>query len=129
MAIFKSKTKDVKPVAQNAKREEAKVSKVSSSTPRVPSSTSHVLRRPRITEKAANMSADNVYTFDIDMRATKRDVIDAVKALYKVTPVKVNVVNTPATRVKLKKKRGFGKTAAYRKAYVFLKKGDEIQLA
>jgi large subunit ribosomal protein L23 len=126
MAIFKSKTKEIKPVAPSA---EAKPAMTKSSRVRAPRSTASVLRRPRITEKAANMTAENVYTFDIDMRATKKEVMDAVKALYKVTPIKVNVVNTPATRVRLKKKRGFGNTAAYRKAYVFLKKGDEIQLA
>ncbi len=87
----------------------------------------NILVRPRITEKAANMTSTNVYTFDIGAGATKQEVAEAVKAIYKVTPVKVNVVNTPAKRVQMRKKRGFGKTAATRKAYVFLKKGEEIQ--
>ena len=113
MAIFKTKkeTKDLKRETQSVEPAAKKASESKASTLRAPSSTSHVLRRPRITEKAANMTSQNVYTFDIDMRATKREVMDAVKTFYKVTPVKVNVVNTPAKRVKLKKKRGFGKTA------------------
>ena len=88
-----------------------------------------VLIRPRITEKAANMTAVNVYAFDIARDATKRDVMLAVKAFYKVNPLKVNVVNTPAKRVKMRRKRGFGAQSAGRKAYVFLKKGEEIQFA
>ena len=88
-----------------------------------------VLVRPRITEKAANMTASNVYTFDITASATKGQVMAAIKAIYKVNPVKVNVVNTPAKKVKMRRKRGFGATAAGRKAYVFLKKGEEIQVA
>lgn len=88
----------------------------------------HVLIRPRVTEKAASMTSSNVYTFDITRDATKRDVLVAVKVLYKVTPLKVNVVNVKAKRVRMRRKRGFGTTAASRKAYVFLKKGDSITL-
>jgi large subunit ribosomal protein L23 len=88
-----------------------------------------VLLRPRITEKAANMTSASVYTFDIRVDATKKDVTDAVKKLYKVTPVKVNVVNIPRKKVAMRKKRGFGHTAATRKAYVFLKKGEEINFS
>ena len=131
MALFAPKKKV--SVAKSSAVKSEKVVSESSKLKAIHSSASvsiaGVLRRPRITEKAANMTVQNVYTFDIDMRATKGQVMEAVKTLYKVTPRKVNVVNTPATRVRLKKKRGFGKTPASRKAYVFLKKGDEIQLA
>jgi large subunit ribosomal protein L23 len=88
-----------------------------------------VLLRPRITEKAANMTAQNVYTFDIRTDATKKDVALAVKMLYKVTPIKVNVVNVKGKKVAMRRKRGFGVTSATRKALVYLKKGEEIQFA
>lgn len=88
-----------------------------------------VLVRPRITEKAANMTVNHVYTFDIRKNATKKDVADAVKKLYKVDPIKVTTVNTPAKRIRMRTKRGFGKTTAGRKAYVTLKKGQEIQFS
>jgi large subunit ribosomal protein L23 len=70
-----------------------------------------------------------VYTFDIRKNATKRDVAAAVKKLYKVDPIKVTTVNTPAKRVRMKTRRGFGKSTAGRKAYVTLKKGQEIQFS
>jgi large subunit ribosomal protein L23 len=88
-----------------------------------------VIVRPRVTEKAANLTSNNVYTFDVRVSATKQDVMNSVKALYKVSPIKVRVVNTPAKRVRLRRKRGFGTKAATRKAYVYLKKGDSITLA
>jgi len=88
-----------------------------------------VLLRPRVTEKAANLGSDNVYTFDVHQSATKKEIIDAVKALYKVVPQKIRVVNTPAKRVSMRKRRGFGKTSRSRKAYVFLKKGEQINIA
>lgn len=128
MAFFGFKKKaDAKLETQNVKREEVQASDTTHSTLHVGRSMANVLVRPRITEKAANMTSTNVYTFDIGAGATKQEVAEAVKAIYKVTPVKVNVVNTPAKRVQMRKKRGFGKTAATRKAYVFLKKGEEIQ--
>jgi large subunit ribosomal protein L23 len=133
MALFSSKKKeekkDVAPKAEAKSTVKAQSAKPKAGISRASASLARVLVRPRITEKAANMTAVNVYTFDIAKSATKKQVIDAVKALYKVTPVKVNVVNTPAKRVRKRRTRGFGTTAATRKAYVYLKKGQEIQFA
>lgn len=92
-------------------------------------SVANVLVRPRITEKAANMTTSNVYVFEVAKSATKKDIAAAVKEFYKVTPEKVNVVNTKGAPVRLRRKRGFGAKPSTRKAYVFLKKGDSIQLA
>ncbi len=133
MALFGfKKKKEEKEAAGSlkveAERKEPSSSNLQPSTSRAGVSFASVLVRPRITEKAANLTSANVYTFDIRKDVTKRQVADAVKAMYKVTPVKVHVVNTPAKRVRMRRKRGFGKTAATRKAYVFLKKGEEIQL-
>ena len=57
-----------------------------------------------------------------------RDSADAVRELYNVTPVKVNIVN------KLPRTRRSGATGrnvsskGMKKAYVYLKKGDVITL-
>lgn len=88
-----------------------------------------VIVRPRVTEKAANLTSANVFTFDVRASATKLDVAKAVAALYKVKPVKVRVVNLPAKKVRLRTRRGFGTKPALRKAYVYLKKGDSITIA
>lgn len=135
MAIFGTKKNTKKVDTETSeKKVDAKAPAVKkaegvSKAPRVVSNIASVLVRPRVTEKAANMTAQGVYTFDVRKETTKREVILAVKALYKVTPVKVNMVNTPAKRVKMRKKRGFGKTAATRKALVFLKKGETIRFS
>lgn len=70
-----------------------------------------------------------VYTFNIGERATKRDVMQAVQKLYKVTPRKVRVVSIPT---KLKRNMRTGKSGVRgggRKAYVYLKKGETIMIA
>ncbi len=116
-------------IVKSVSKAPAKKTKKEAKAPVVISGVKDVILRPRITEKAANLTTGNVYTFDIRQQATKKDVAAAIKALYKVTPLKVHVVNTPAKRVRLRKRRGFGKTTASRKAYVYLKKGEEIQFA
>lgn len=89
----------------------------------------NVIRRPRLTEKAAALSTMNVYTFDVVPGASKHDIVRALVALYKVTPVRVNVVNVKGKKVALKSRRGFGYKNNIRKAYIYLKKGDAIDFA
>ena len=87
-----------------------------------------VIAGPRITEKAVGLGDKNVYTFTVRRDATKFLVRDAVKALYGVTPVKVNIVNKkPATRLAGARNR-MVKVSGMKKAYVYLKKGDTINL-
>lgn len=89
----------------------------------------NVIRRPRLTEKAANLLSSNVYTFDVVPGASKHDIVRALKTLYKVTPKKVSVVNTKGKKVYLRTRRGFGTRNNTRKAYVYLKEGDKIDFA
>jgi large subunit ribosomal protein L23 len=89
---------------------------------------SQVIVGPRITEKSVAQGDRNVYTFTIARSATKFQVRDAIKALYSVTPMKVNIVNKlPAHRLSGSKNR-MVKVPGYKKAYVYLKKGDTINL-
>ncbi len=87
-----------------------------------------VITGPRITEKAVSLGDKNVYTFTVRANATKFLIADAVKALYGVTPVKINIVNKkPATRLSGSRNR-MVKVSGQKKAYVYLKKGDTINL-
>ena len=87
-----------------------------------------IILRPRITEKSGIMSeSSGVYTFEVRENANKPMIASAIKALYKVTPVKVRVINLPAKRVFVRGKRGTSN--AIKKAMVYLKKGEKIELA
>jgi len=86
-----------------------------------------VIKRPRITEKAAIASEKGTYVFEVTETATKASVKAAVKELYKVTAVSVNIAKTPAKKVLVRGKRGT--QSAIVKAYVTLKKGEKIELA
>jgi large subunit ribosomal protein L23 len=82
---------------------------------------------PRITEKGSVLSESNAYAFEVSKDATKASIAHDIKTLYKVTPVKIAIVNTPVKRVFARGK--VGKKQTPKKAYVYLKKGDTITIA
>ncbi len=125
MALFGSTKKDAAPKAKKASAKVAKDAKTAVAPAR---DFSWVIIRPRITEKATLLSEKKVYAFEVSPRATANDVKYAIMTQYKVTPHKVNMVNTPD---EMKPSRRGGKTriSGVRKAYVFLKKDDSITLA
>ncbi|MFA6227531.1 MAG: 50S ribosomal protein L23 [Candidatus Paceibacterota bacterium] len=84
-----------------------------------------LIKRPRITEKSGIKSeSENVYTFEVANRATKQGIIKAIREIYKVNPVKVNITILHAKEVFARGKSGI-KTGV-KKAVVFFKKGDKI---
>ena len=87
-----------------------------------------VIVRPRITEKAALLLDKNIYTFEIKKGASKFEVRDAIKALYKVTPVSVRIVNKEPRHFVSQMRGRSAMESGLRKAYVYLKKGDRIDL-
>ncbi|OGI72327.1 50S ribosomal protein L23 [Candidatus Nomurabacteria bacterium RIFCSPHIGHO2_02_FULL_37_45] len=84
-----------------------------------------IINNPRITEKASNAAEQNVYTFDISSLANKTEIKKAIFVLYKVKPVKVNVLSVPKKNIMSKGKAGV--KGGGRKALVYLKKGDKIE--
>jgi len=69
---------------------------------------------------------EGVYVFEVTSKANAGQIASAVKELYKVTPVKVNMVKIPQKQVFVRGKWGIKKGG--KKAYVFLKKGDKIEV-
>ena len=84
-----------------------------------------IILRPRITEKSGLMNEKlNLYTFEVSKNASKPMIAKAVKALYKVTALKIRTVNLPAKKVFVRGTRGT--QSGVKKALVYLKKGDKI---
>ncbi|MFA7252918.1 MAG: 50S ribosomal protein L23 [Candidatus Paceibacterota bacterium] len=85
-----------------------------------------IIKKPRITEKSGLQAEGlGIYTFEVIKKANKKNIAKAVKELYKVTPVKVNIVNLPTKKVFSRGKKGA--ISGVKKAIVFLKKGDKIE--
>ncbi|MDB5259419.1 MAG: rplW [Candidatus Taylorbacteria bacterium] len=145
MALFGKKTEKkveekaaapVKAVAKKASTKRAapvkakKVAKpaVVKSAPAAGSIKTDVIIRPHITEKAGlQAEALNVYTFEVTKTSTKHTISKAITALYKVIPAKVRIINLPAKEVLVRGK--WGTQSAIKKALVYLKKGDKIEIA
>lgn len=85
-----------------------------------------ILIRPIVTEKSTDLMAENKYTFEVDMRANKTQIKDAVEEIFKV---EVEKVNTSRVRGKLRRMgRHEGYTSDWKKAVVTLKPGHSIEV-
>lgn len=84
-----------------------------------------LIKRPRITEKSGVKSeSENVYTFEVSSRANKKNIAKAIREIYKVNPVKINITNLHSKNVFTRGKSGVKQ--GVKKAVVFLKKGEKI---
>jgi large subunit ribosomal protein L23 len=84
-----------------------------------------IIRRPLVTEKSTMMREEgtNIIAFEVDPKANKIQVKDAVEQLFKV---KVDDVRLFNVRGKVKRLgRYAGKRRDWRKAYVRLKAGEK----
>lgn len=85
-----------------------------------------VLRRPVITEKNTMLSAAGKYAFEVDRRANKLLVKQAVEQIFKVNVVGVNIVSVPGKMKRVGRSRGM--TPSWKKAIVTLPPGERIEL-
>lgn len=87
-----------------------------------------VLRRPIITEKTLDqLQPLRQYAFEVDIRANKLQIKQAVEAAFGVRVVRVNVMRMPA-KVRRYGRRSVVKKPIWKKAIVTLAPGDSIQL-
>ncbi|MDA8122351.1 MAG: 50S ribosomal protein L23 [Deltaproteobacteria bacterium] len=87
---------------------------------------SDVLKRPLITEKATMLKGmTNAVSFEVDRRAKKKQIQEAVEKLFKVKVVEVRTMNVSG---KVKRRgRTVGLRPGWKKAVVTLKPGEKIE--
>ncbi len=85
-----------------------------------------VIIRPVLSEKTNALREENKYVFQVDARVNKIQVMDAVRELFNVHPVRCNVstVKSKPRRVRYKA----GRTATWKKAVVKLAPGETIEV-
>lgn len=81
-----------------------------------------LLVSPIVTEKAERLQANGKYMFNVSKRANKIEIARAIKEVYGVTPVAVNIIVRKGKVVRFGKYQGRRKDE--KKAIVTLKKGD-----
>lgn len=87
---------------------------------------SKILIMPHITEKATVSSESSVYVFKVAPNSTKTLIEKAFQNQYKVKPLKVSTVTIPSKKVIVRGKRGI--SSGYKKAYIYIKKGEKIDI-
>ena len=87
---------------------------------------SSIIKRPIITERAASLSVMGKYVFMVEPRATKNEVKKAIKAIYNVDAVAVNIVMKPDKSRRFRTSKSM--KSGYKKAIVTLKKGQKIDI-
>ncbi|MFH0874251.1 MAG: 50S ribosomal protein L23 [Candidatus Komeilibacteria bacterium] len=85
-----------------------------------------ILLSPVISEKAAHLASVHQYVFHVNLQANKIMVKQAVKAVYKVDPMSVNIVRVQGKHVR--RGKTIGQQSDYKKAIVTLKPGQTIEL-
>ena len=85
-----------------------------------------VIIRPLITEKATILAGNSKYAFQVDVRANKNQVRNAVQTAFNVKVTKVNTMNVLGKRRRVG--AGFKKAPNWKKAIVTLVDGDTIQI-
>ena len=87
-----------------------------------------VLVAPHVSEKAAIVADDaNQYVFKVAVDATKAEIKKSVEQLFKVNVTDVSTLNVKG---KVKRNRyGYAKRPSWKKAYVRLEQGQDIDFA
>ncbi|CQR48521.1 50S ribosomal protein L23 [Paraliobacillus sp. PM-2] len=55
--------------------------------------TRDIIKRPIITEHSADLMVDKKYTFEVDPRANKTEIKQAVELIFGVKVIKINTMN------------------------------------
>ena len=82
-----------------------------------------VIIKPVLTEKSYDYLPDKVYTFEVDRRANKCEIKNAVEEIFGVQVSSVHTVNSDGK--KRRQGASVGRTSASKKAYVKLKKDSK----
>lgn len=85
-----------------------------------------VLLRPIVSEKASHQQAHNQYFFHVAVDANKIEVAKAVKDVYGIAPLKVNMIRVEGKTVSRGRQQGRRKD--WKKAVVTLPEGKTISL-
>jgi len=85
-----------------------------------------LVRRPIITEKATLLLENNQYTFEVDAKATKPQIREAIELLFDVKVAAVNTIKPPRKTRRVGK--FVGHRALYKRAIVTLAPGNSITL-
>lgn len=87
-----------------------------------------LIKRPIITEKSLQDAQRSVFTFEVDMRANKREIKDSIEKIFNVHVERVTSVKVKGKKRKAGRKRLVVYQPDIKKARIKLAKGEKIDL-
>lgn len=88
--------------------------------------TANVIVKPLISEKAANLAGANQYVFVVRKDANRIQVRSAIKAMYGVSPLSINILNVRGKKVRFGRREG--SRSDWKKAIITLPAGQTINV-
>jgi len=85
-----------------------------------------ILIEPVLTEKSNVVRESGHYTFRVDARADKLQIMEAVRRMFQVNPVSCNIINVSSKPKRLRNRAG--RTSTWKKAIVKLAPGETIAI-
>ena len=87
-----------------------------------------IIKRLLVTEKGTRLTEKhNQYQFEVMTAANKVEIKKAIETIFTVHVTKVNTMNKLGKAKRLRT-MSYGRTSAWKRAIVTLKKGDKIDL-
>lgn len=86
----------------------------------------NIIIRPIVSEKSYALMELNRYTFEVDKRASKPHIAQAIEEIFGVSVTGVNTMNVPGKPRRQRYSKGITRT--WKKAIVTLKDGEKIDL-
>ncbi len=83
---------------------------------------------PVVTEKSYGLAAMDKYVFKVEPSASKYQIRQAIKDLYKVDVVSISTVKKASRKVRSMKTGRYVNTPLIKKAIVEIKKGQKIEI-
>ena len=87
-----------------------------------------ILKRPVITEKSLSQAALGRYTFEVESRARKKEISQAVQRAFGVHVLRVWTINLKGKKRRVGPRRKEAITSSWTKAIVQLKPEEKIDL-
>lgn len=88
--------------------------------------TTNIIVTPYITEKTAFLAGSNHYVFIVRTSANRHQVCRAIKEMYGVEPLSVNIVNMRGKKMRFGRRAGT--RSDWKKAIITLPKGHSIKV-
>lgn len=92
-----------------------------------------IIIRPILSEKASLLRENKckTYVFEVCRKSNKIEILKAIKEMFKIIPLSCSIVSVRGKKkanvpYKGSVKRGHGRTASWKKAYIVLPEGKSI---